>query len=92
MIPLTILMMPSESYADSWTCQHDELTRKVLIDHPNEPAKLPCKVYQTMPDENIIPGTLWTAENDETFCKRKAIEFLNSLETKGWECSSDIDQ
>ncbi|MES9993102.1 MAG: hypothetical protein ABW098_14180, partial [Candidatus Thiodiazotropha sp.] len=76
----------------SWTCRQAELTRKVVITYPNEPAALPCKVYQTMPNNNAIPRTSWTAEHDDAFCKQKAIETLNNLETKGWECSSDSHQ
>jgi hypothetical protein len=64
----------------------------VVIFYPNEPATLPCKVYYTKPKENVMPRTLWKAEHDDTFCKHKAIDLLNNLESHGWQCSSDTDQ
>ncbi|MBW9275043.1 MAG: hypothetical protein K1563_15290, partial [Candidatus Thiodiazotropha sp. (ex. Lucinisca nassula)] len=60
---LTVLVMSSESLANSWTCHYADLTRNVLIFYPNEPARLPCKVYYTKPKENVMPRTLWNAEN-----------------------------
>lgn len=89
---LTILIAPSDSFAKSWTCHYAELTRNVLIFHPNEPATLPCKVYYTKPDENVMPRTLWKAENDDNYCERKAVEFIKTLESRGWQCSGDNDQ
>ncbi|MCU7805834.1 MAG: hypothetical protein KZQ96_21850 [Candidatus Thiodiazotropha sp. (ex Lucinoma borealis)] len=88
----TILMMPSESFANSWTCHYADLTRNVVIFYPNEPARLPCKVYYTKPKENVMPRTLWKAENEDNYCARKAVEFINALESWGWQCSSDNDQ
>ncbi|MES9993885.1 MAG: hypothetical protein ABW098_18200 [Candidatus Thiodiazotropha sp.] len=89
---VSILLLPSASFADSWSCHYAELTRNVVIFYPNEPAVLPCKVYYTKPKENVMPRTLWKAENDETYCERKAVEFVEMLESKGWSCSSDVEQ
>ncbi len=91
LFPLAILLMPSVSFANSWTCHYGELTRNVVIFYPNEPNKLPCKVYYTKPKENVMPRTLWKAENDDTYCKRNAVEFIETLESKGWHCSLDSD-
>jgi hypothetical protein len=63
----------------------------VLIIYPNEPAKLPCKVYYAKPKENLIPRALWKAEYDEKYCERKAVEFIKKLESLDWQCSSDND-
>lgn len=89
---LTVLIMPSESFANSWSCHYAELTRNVVIFYPNAPTTLPCKVYYTKPKENIMPRTLWKAEHDDTYCERKAVEFIETLESKGWQCASDNDQ
>lgn len=89
---LTIFVIPSESFSSSWTCHYSELTRNVVIFYPNEPAGLPCKVYYSKPKENVIPRTLWNAENDDTYCERKAIEFIKTLESRGWQCSIDNHQ
>ncbi|MEW8011111.1 MAG: hypothetical protein AB2818_08725 [Candidatus Thiodiazotropha sp.] len=89
---LTIFMTPSDSFANSWTCHYAELTRNILIFHPNEPATLPCKVYYAKPKENVMPRTLWKAENDDDYCERKAVEFIKTLESRGWQCSRDNDR
>lgn len=88
---LMVLLMPSEILASSWTCHLAELTRNVVIFHPNAPTRLPCKVYYTKPKENLMPRTLWKAENEENYCERKAVEFINKLESRGWQCSIDND-
>lgn len=91
-IVLFILMVPSESFANSWTCHYAELTRNVVIFYPNEPARLPCKVYYTKPNENVMPRTLWKAENEDSYCERKAVKFIKTLESRGWQCSGDNDR
>ena len=88
---LTALVMPSESFADSWTCHHGGLTRNVVIFYPNAPARLPCKVYYAKPTENAMPRTLWKAENEDNYCDRKAAEFVKRLESLDWQCSIDDD-
>jgi hypothetical protein len=88
---LTFLMISSECLADSWTCQHGALTRNVIIFYPNTTARLPCKVYYAKPKENVIPRTLWQAEFDEKYCKQKAVEFIEKLESWDWQCSADSD-
>jgi hypothetical protein len=89
---LTGFISPSDSFADSWICHYAELTRNVVIFYPNSTSTLPCKVYYTKPDENVMPRTLWKAEHDDTYCERKAAEFIQSLESKGWQCSVDYDE
>jgi hypothetical protein len=88
---LATLALPSVSVADSWTCNFGNLTRNVLIFYPAEPNKLPCKVYYTKPDENVMPRTLWRAEHENDYCDRKAAEFITKLKSMGWQCSADID-
>ena len=86
---LATLIMPHESFADSWTCHYQELTRSVTIFYPSAPSKLPCKVYYAKPNENVIPRTLWKAEHEENYCQRKAVGFIEKLESLGWQCSID---
>jgi hypothetical protein len=88
---LTILMMPSEGFANTWTCHYAELTRNVVISYPNAPSRLPCKVYYAKPNENLMPRRLWKAENEDNYCERKAVEFVKRLESLGWQCSIDND-
>ncbi|MCG7899445.1 MAG: hypothetical protein JAY85_13435 [Candidatus Thiodiazotropha weberae] len=88
---LILLMSPSVSMADSWSCHYQELTRSVVILYPNEPSRLPCKVYYAKPKENVIPRTLWEAQNEENYCQRKAEAFVDKLESWGWQCALDND-
>jgi hypothetical protein len=79
----------SDSPASSWTCQYSDLTRQVTAFYPDAPARLPCKVYYSKPDENALPRALWKAENQEGFCARKAEAFVDKLRSLGWQCSRD---
>ncbi|MES9832096.1 MAG: hypothetical protein ABW139_07595 [Candidatus Thiodiazotropha sp. DIVDIV] len=89
---LTVFITPTDSFANSWTCNYAELTRHIVVFYPNEPSRLPCKVYYTKPNENVMPRTLWKAENEDNYCERNAIEFIKKLEALGWQCSIDNDQ
>jgi hypothetical protein len=88
---LPILILPSEIFADSWTCHQGALTRNVVIFYPSAPYRLPCRVYYTKPDEDVMPRTLWKAELEENYCQRKASEFVGKLESLGWQCSVSED-
>ncbi|MCG7895347.1 MAG: hypothetical protein JAZ12_12920 [Candidatus Thiodiazotropha taylori] len=86
---LAPLLFPLASLADSWSCDYEHLTRSVVILYPNEPSRLPCKVYYAKPQENVIPRTLWEARNEEGYCQRKAEGFIEKLESWGWQCTLD---
>ena len=90
--PLCLLVIPglaSEVSASSWTCQKAEITREVVVFYPNDPARLPCKVFYAKPNQNVMPRTLWEANNTKNYCERKALEFVRKLSSLGWRCSSD---
>jgi hypothetical protein len=86
---LVFLGLTSEASASSWTCQNDGLTRHVVVFYPHEPARLPCKVFYSKPQENVLPRALWEAQNTQNYCERKAAEFIDKLSSAGWRCSSD---
>jgi hypothetical protein len=83
------LGLVSEVSADSWTCKKAEVTRQVVVFYPDAPAQLPCKVFYAKPDENVVPRTLWEANNTKNYCERKAVEFIEKLSSFGWRCSND---
>ena len=76
-------------FAESWTCQQGELVRHVLTFYSNSPERLPCKVFYSKPNENVMPRTLWQAQNTENFCETKAAAFVEKLESWGWQCTVD---
>ncbi len=75
--------------ADSWACNKTGLTRHVVVYYPDAPARLPCEVFYSKPQENVVPRALWEAANNEGFCEQKAAEFVAKLETWGWQCTPE---
>jgi len=75
--------------ADSWACRQADLTRQVVIYYPDSPARLPCEVFYSKPQENVVPRALWKAANREGYCERKAAEFVAKLESWGWQCAPE---
>ena len=75
--------------ADSWTCHKSGLTRQVVVFYPDAPAALPCQVFYSKPNENVVPRALWEAQNLEGYCERKAAQFVARLESWGWRCVRD---
>jgi hypothetical protein len=87
-----ILMAAEGVSADSWTCRKADLTRQVTVFYPEAPALLPCKVFYTKPNENVLPRPLWEADNTEGYCERKAAEFVGRLTSWGWNCEQDASE
>jgi len=81
--------LTSDVLASAWTCQSAELTRQVVVSYPDAPARLPCKVFYSKPDENVVPRVLWEAINTPDYCEHKAAEFIKKLSSSGWRCLSD---
>lgn len=83
---LLYLLAPS-SYAESWQCTQDDLVREVIVEHPIEKPAL-CKVIYSKPTEDDKSQLLWTATNNDVYCKEKANQFVNKLISWEWECST----
>jgi hypothetical protein len=77
---------------DSWVCEQADLTREVLIVYPAAPEVLPCQVFYSKPDENLVPRMLWEARNTEGYCEEKATEFVRTLESWGWQCRPEMQR
>jgi len=86
---LVFLGLTSDVSASAWTCKQAGLTRQVVVFYPGAPARLPCKVFYSKPDENVVPHVLWEASNTQNYCERKAAEFVDKLSSSGWRCLSD---
>jgi hypothetical protein len=86
---LVFLVLTSDVFASSWTCRNAGLSRQVVVSYPDAPARLPCKVFYSKPDENVLPRVLWEAVNTPGYCERKAAEFVEKLSTSGWHCLVD---
>lgn len=79
----------ADDAAGSWSCRHAGLTRQVTVFYPAAPARLPCKVYYSKPDENVMPRVLWDARNQPGYCESKAAAFTDKLRSLGWQCADD---
>ena len=90
---LVLAVIATEASASSWTCKNAEITREVVVDYPNAPSRLPCKVFYAKPKQNVLPRTLWQSTNTENYCELKAATFIEKLSSLGWQChSSDDDE
>ena len=88
---LVLLGFASEVFAGSWLCQNDGLSREVVVFYPDAPARLPCKVYYSKPDEDVMPRVLWEATSTQNYCERKAAGFIEKMSSSGWRCSSHAE-
>ena len=84
-----LLGMATDVSAEAWACRQGDLTRHVVVYYPEAPARLPCEVFYSKPQENVVPRALWEAANREGYCERKAAEFVAKLESWGWNCVLD---
>jgi hypothetical protein len=92
---LCLLVFPgltAEVAAGSWTCRQDGLTRHVVVFYPEAPAQLPCKVFYSRPEENVMPRALWESENTQGYCEQKAAGFVRKLSSAGWRCLGDKEE
>jgi len=70
-------------------CSNQDKRRILTLDYEKGGLRLPCQVIYEKPTEH--PGfskKMWYAEYTEGFCEKKMDEFLDKLESWGWECSS----
>ena len=87
-LSLIALMLDSAinfaSADESYVCTHGQKERVISVVYGDQATKLPCDVrYQKDGDTQ----TLWHAENEEGYCKQKAVEFVQKQEGWGWDCT-----
>lgn len=71
----------------SITCVQANHIRKIKLLVEDDVTKLPCKiVYIKETEAPNNPQTLWSAQNDYSYCEKKFIEFKAKLEGWGWVC------
>jgi len=83
---VALLALPTGAYAESWSCEHNNLIREVKVERAtSEPA--PCSVVYNKETEGFESQVLWTASNDGAYCEEKAKGLVEKLQGWGWECS-----
>lgn len=80
---------PGVTAASKYTCSLNGLVRRVEINYSAANATLPCDVnyYKDSEAPNEV-NTLWSAQNLTGYCEQKAGEFVDKLQSWGWECNS----
>lgn len=77
--------------ANQYQCSFGDMQRRVEIS--SEPGvEVPCSVHYFKDTE--MPGeqqVLWSADNDPTYCRSKAMELVAKLEGWGWDCGQGAD-
>lgn len=74
------------------TCTKEAQTRRIEVRYPQAENSPICEVLYS---KNGSSKVLWNAQNDISFCERKAAEFVAKQNSWGWQCqleqSDDID-
>ena len=70
-----------------YACKMADLARRIEVDYPDAPAPLPCEVNYYKDIE--APGQqfrLWSAENNQGYCRYQAEGLIRKLTEMGWDC------
>ena len=77
--------LASSAYAVQ--CKQGDLTRSVDVVYTNPGQSVPCEVVYEKPDEGGGLQTLWRAENELGYCEARLSEFVERLESLGFNCA-----
>ena len=88
-IATALLAFSGSSYAESWSCRHDNNVREIHIVQETSSA-VPCSVVYKKQTEGVEDQVLWTANNDANYCLEKATAFVEKQITWGWTCVETI--
>jgi len=91
LLSIALLAVPFSSYADSWSCSHDNNVREVHIVRTSS-AAVPCDVVYKKQTEGVEDQVLWHADNEEAYCEDKAKAFVAKLESWGWVCAETVSE
>jgi hypothetical protein len=78
-----------EAWGEEFQCQRGEQVRRVEVQFADDADRLPCEVVYWRDTE--APGqseTLWNAQNQLDYCRDKAREMVERLESGGWACDA----
>jgi len=73
-----------------YTCSLNGLVRRVEISYATDSSSVPCDVhyYKDSESPNEV-NTLWSAQNLTGYCEQKAGEFVDKLQSWGWQCTAE---
>ena len=67
-------------------CTQGALTRTVSVVYADPGQPVPCEVLYEKPSEQQTM-TLWRADNEAGYCEDRAREFVQKLNSLGWDCT-----
>ena len=88
-IATALIAFSGSSYAESWSCRHDNNVREIHIVQETSSA-VPCSVVYKKQTEGVEDQVLWTAMNDANYCVEKAAAFVEKQTIWGWTCVETI--
>ena len=89
LLTIAMLAIPFNTFADSWSCRHDNNVREIHIKLETS-APAPCSVVYKKLTEGVEDQVLWTAQNDGNYCEEKAKAFVEKQTGWGWTCVETI--
>lgn len=78
--------LPFSTFADSWSCKHDNHERVIEIQRSTD-APVPCEVVYKKVTEGAADQVLWNANAEAGYCEDKAAAFVAKQEGWGWTCT-----
>jgi len=89
-VALALCSIPFASQAASWTCKSGNAVREIVVQSQSPSSPVPCSVVYKKVSEGVPDKTLWTAENDATYCEEKAKAFADKQVSFGWTCIESV--
>ena len=89
-VSFALLAIPFSSQAASWSCKSDNNVREIIIQTESPSSPVPCSVVYKKVTEGEADQTLWTAENDASYCEEKAKAFVDKQVSWGWTCEETM--
>jgi hypothetical protein len=84
---VAVSAIAAPAVAEEFQCQRDDLVRRIELRFADDADRLPCAVIYWRDTE--APGQserLWHADHELDFCRNKAREMVQRLESAGWAC------
>lgn len=84
---VAVSLMTADVVGEEFQCRRGDLIRRIEVRFADSADRLPCHVMYWKDTE--APGRsqeLWNAQSEVGFCREKAREMVERLESAGWAC------
>jgi hypothetical protein len=84
---VAVSVIAAQAVAEEFQCQRGDLVRRIELRFADDADRLPCAViYWRDTEAPGRPQNLWHADHELEFCRSKAREMVERLESAGWGC------